>query len=600
MTEIKKPTKEELEDVYIGQNMSRDDMAVHFGVKVSMIKTLLAKHKISKPKELHVQNIEKSCLAKYGVKNAGWTKESQEKIKKTHIERYGEEWGAHKLESTKEKRKETCKEIYGHENVFQSSEIKAKSLDTIREKYGVNSYTQTEEYKQKSKETNLNLYGAEHYTQTDEYKERVKKTNIAKYGVEHVSQVEGHKEKAKQTNIERYGVDSYTKTEEYKEKSKRTNLEKYGVVYPTSLPEVKEKVKKTNLEKYGAEYYAQTPEGKEKRKQTCMDKYGVDNWTKTPEYKKRYEDKRYVNNILEKQFATRKKNGTLGTSNLEKEVIDFISLELGKTGGKFLKGWKDTRFEVDYLVGNIGIEVNGAYWHSTRTLSTKHQKHKQYHYNKMLNASELGIDLIQIWEDQWKNKQDIVKDILRARLGVLDTKLYARKCEVRNVDNKTYREFCEAAHIQGYRAATVRLGLYFEDRLVQVASFNKCHGYGKRQAQCEWEWIRGCIASNNMVIGGTSKLLKHFIRTSSPESILCYADANLFNGDGYLKAGFEFKGFTGADKFYIENNTFKRYARNPYKYREYKDLVEKGRLLECHGAGSRKFVWVKPNDVPVC
>lgn len=35
-------------------------------------------------------------------------------------------------------------------------------------------------------------------------------------------------------------------------------------------------------------------------------------------------------------------------------------------------------------------------------------------------AEEQGIDLIYIWEDQWLHKQSIVKDIIRARLGIYE------------------------------------------------------------------------------------------------------------------------------------------------------------------------------------
>lgn len=129
--------------------------------------------------------------------------------------------------------------------------------------------------------------------------------------------------------------------------------------------------------------------------------------------------------------------------------------------------------------------------------------------------------------------------------------------------------------------------------MVQIASFNKCKRYGKRKPQAEYEWIRGCIASNNFVIGGTSKLLKYFIDMHDPDSILCYADANLFNGQGYKEAGFTFEGYTGPDKFYVENNTLIRHGRNPYKYREYKEKVKTKKFFECHGVGSLKFIWRK-------
>lgn len=175
-------------------------------------------------------------------------------------------------------------------------------------------------------------------------------------------------------------------------------------------------------------------------------------------------------------------------------------------------------------------------------------------------------------------------------------KIYARQCEIRDVDTAAYREFCLKYHIQGYRPASVKLGLYYNNELVQIASFNKARTYGNSTAgdKYEWEWIRGCISSNNKVIGGTSKLFSYFLKTYNPESILCYSDWNLFNGKEYEESGFTFAGYTGPDKFYVTNDSHQiRINRNPYAYSSYKLLVQQGKLYECHGAGSKKFVWFK-------
>ena len=140
------------------------------------------------------------------------------------------------------------------------------------------------------------------------------------------------------------------------------------------------------------------------------------------------------------------------------------------------------------------------------------------------------------------------------------------------------------------------MGLFYNDELVQIASFSKTHNIGKAKSQnskYEYEWVRGCPASNNIVIGGTSKLFKHFIRKYNPQSVLCYADWNLFDGKGYKECGFNFVGYTGPDKFYVIANSkpLVRINRNPYRYSEFKELVKKNKLLECYGAGSLKFEW---------
>ena len=310
-----------------------------------------------------------------------------------------------------------------------------------------------------------------------------KETNLEKYG--HVCSVHGEetKEKAKQTFIEHYGVDSPFKSEEIQNKSKNTNLQRYGVENVIKSAEFKEKTKQTNIKKYGVENVFSSKEIQEKIKQTNREKYGFDYAIQSPEIRKNFN----LEDIKQKMFESKKRNGTLSSSKIEREVRDFI-ISLGFKTEKYIIGKNDTRFEIDIYISNlnVGIEVNGCWFHSQNINKFKKGiKHDiNYHFNKYMLAKEKGIDLIQIWEDQWVLKQDIVKDILKSRLGVVsrDRKIYARECQIREIDNKTYKEFCERNHIQGYRAAEVKLGLFYNEELVQIASFDKCKNYGKRIA----------------------------------------------------------------------------------------------------------------------
>lgn len=310
--------------------------------------------------------------------------------------------------------------------------------------------------------------------------------------------------------------------------------------------------------------------------------------------------KEYYNNVdpqiltdrYIKQLNTKLEKGITYTSDGEKSIIDYVKT-LGFNPIKYVIGKGNSRFEIDCYIPElkIGIEYNGIYYHSINGVN---KKKKAYHINKNTFANSLGIELMQVWEDQWKNQQEIIKDIIAARLGIIrGEKIYARKCEIREVNTADYREFCNKYHVQGYRSASVKLGLYYKNKLVQIASFNKARQYSvSGKNQYEWEWVRGCISSNNKVIGGTSKLFKHFVDTYKPKNILCYSDWNLFSGKGYEESGFLFEGYTGPDKFYITNNQqLTRINRNPFAYQQYKEMVDKGLLFECHGCGSKKYVW---------
>lgn len=323
-----------------------------------------------------------------------------------------------------------------------------------------------------------------------------------------------------------------------------------------------------------------TNEDKRKRTSESVHKYNMnltpEDWTN-----------RYI-----KAYDTRKQKGTLYTSDGESSITEYVK-SLGFNPIKYVTGNSDTRFEIDCYIPEkkIGIEFNGVFYHS---VNGSNKKSISYHFNKTSIANQMGIELIHIWEDQWQNDKEIIKDIIASRLGVnRGRRIYARKCEVREITSKDYCEFCVANHIQGHRQAKVKLGLYYNNELVQIASFGTARSYTSNpKDKYEWEWIRSCSLQGTNVIGGTSKLFNYFISTYKPKNIMTYCDYNLFNGKGYEALGFEFLSYTGPDLFFVKNShRLERINRNPYANKEHKELVKQGKLFECHGCGSKKFVW---------
>ena len=148
--------KDLLEELYINQNMMVIEIAETLGYKKDLIRDKLRKYKITKPKKLHVANIKRSCIQKYGVQNGGWTKDSKEKIRKTNLAKYGVEWYKQDKNNQKE-----CEE-------------------RLKQKYGVINVFQLEEIKEKSKKTNLLKFGCEYNMQNENIRKRVqitKRTN---------------------------------------------------------------------------------------------------------------------------------------------------------------------------------------------------------------------------------------------------------------------------------------------------------------------------------------------------------------------------------------------------------------------------------------
>lgn len=276
-------------------------------------------------------------------------------------------------------------------------------------------------------------------------------------------------------------------------------------------------------------------------------------------------------------------------SNGELELKQFIhSLGIDCKSIKFHK-----KYEIDCFVEshNIGFEYCGEYWHSDLN------KDKNYHQQKTLYFKELNISLFTIFETEWINKQNIIKSIIKAKLGVIQNKIYARKCTVKEISNFEAKKFHESNHISGYVNSSFNIGLYDNEKLVSVMSFSKSRFDKKYQ----FELTRFSNILDYIVIGGFSKLLSFFRKNYSSESLLSYADLRFSDGKTYHKF-FEYVGITPPNYFYFKNGLLEsriKYQKHKLiKMQSYDDektertiMYEEGyyRIYDC---GNLKFTLI--------
>lgn len=289
----------------------------------------------------------------------------------------------------------------------------------------------------------------------------------------------------------------------------------------------------------------------------------------------------------------------VGTSNQELELSDFIKSIYDK---EILCRNRSiiSPYELDLVIPDklIAIEYCGLYWHSELC-----GKFKNYHVDKTLMCDKNNHMLITIFEDEWLKKQDIVKSVLKNKLGIFNgKKIYARKCDVKEISVKQAREFCEQNHLQGYTGSSVKLGLFYDEDLVLVMTFSKQSiAKGSKHKDNYWELSRFCNKIDHSVVGGASKLLKYFERNYFWEKIISYADRRWSNGDMYEKLGFTFEKFTQPNYWYFKNSSIDRIHRfvlrkkpeEPKDRTEWELRQEQGynRIWDC---GNYRFV--KYND----
>ena len=261
----------------------------------------------------------------------------------------------------------------------------------------------------------------------------------------------------------------------------------------------------------------------------------------------------------------------------EGEVKEFIK----SIGVLYVENTKKiiSPLELDIYIPshNLAIEFDGLYWHS------EIHKPSNYHLNKTELCEKQGIQLIHIFEDEWRDKQDIVKSRLMNILGLTPNKIYARKTVVKEVSPKDSKEFLDNNHIQGNVNSSIKLGLYYNDELVSLMTFGKGRiAMGGDSNQ--YELLRFCNKLDTTVIGGADKLLKYFIKTYKPKEIISYADRRWSQGGLYNKLKFINTHNSNPNYHYIINNKRKHrfgFRKSILVNQGYnKDLTEHQIMLE--------------------
>ncbi len=200
--------------------------------------------------------------------------------------------------------------------------------------------------------------------------------------------------------------------------------------------------------------------------------------------------------------------------------------------------------EIDIFLPDlkIGIEYNGAYWHSDGKLP-----HPRIHEVKASKARDAGIRLITIWDFDWETRTDFVKRFLLHAFGLNPSpKINARACAVRWVEASIASEFYTRTHIQGAAWRTiVNYGLFSGDDLVACMSFSQ--GVSRRGMMGDTEWELARFATDRIVRGGAGKIFTAFVKNHSPQTVWSFSDRQHFSGGVYPALGFKEDGRLAAD-----------------------------------------------------
>ena len=462
-------------------------------------------------------------------------------------------------------------------------------------------------------------------------------TTQERYGVDNVFQSDKFKEKSKNTIIKIYGVDNVSKNKEIQNKKISTFLKNYGVEWGLSSDIIKEKSKKTLVKKYNVNNISKVKEIQLKKEETCFKNYGVNFISQHKDFKKnlnitilkKLQKKYNLTDIIGdnfiffcdkcgKEFEIYKKTfytrynlnvglcticnpvGSVHCSGLEINLYEFIKENYN---GEILTNQRNIikPYELDIYIPELKLafEFNGLFWHNENNTD------KNYHLIKTELCEEKDIQLIHIYEDDWMYKQNIIKSMILNKLNKTSNKIFARKTEIKEIlDNKIIREFLNKNHIQGFIGSKVKLGLFYENKLISLMVFGSRRvAMGKKSThEDEYELLRFCNKLNTNVIGGASKLFKYFVENYKPGEITTYADRSFSQGKLYKTLGFTLQGKTKPNYYYILNK-----IRN-HRFNFRKDILVKNgfdpnkteheimldrNIYRIYDCGNLKFEYIK-------
>ena len=212
----------------------------------------------------------------------------------------------------------------------------------------------------------------------------------------------------------------------------------------------------------------------------------------------------------------------------------------------------DGGHRLDFLLPErkIAIEYCGLFWHNEMSPTPRGP---QYHREKMLECDVLGIRLITIFEDEWRDRNEQCKGLLRAQLGSFDRKVDARKGIVKEISLEESRKFLNNHHLQGSVLRSNKAwGFYLEEELLSVMTF------GPHPRQSHENVIildRFAVASGINVRGGASKLFNTamaWLKESCVEKVVSWSDNRWSTGRVYSKLGFSLAENLPPDYSYVK------------------------------------------------
>lgn len=306
-------------------------------------------------------------------------------------------------------------------------------------------------------------------------------------------------------------------------------------------------------------------------------------------------DPKHLSNLGEiKEFLTT--NNIPFTIDTENERIFYLkegALELRYVDTENFKMDYSKRFGIKGIPHNYFIDITIA--NKEKGIRTIWIKDWEVSEKKTI----MGIDGVELKD--YRRKWYVLQSYIKTAVGQIEHRIYARDCEIREVPGKELRPFLETNCFYGYRSATKNFGLYLKkDKAgIEKGTLLMIYTFGHpfySKGLYDVEVIRVGTKLFCQVIGGASKILKHFIvnyptmtvnkREIDVEKIVFIVDADHNDGRSLETLGFRYVSHKGAGFMNIDSETGEVFHRRPMQHKLIMERMASGRVYSVANAGS--------------
>jgi len=228
---------------------------------------------------------------------------------------------------------------------------------------------------------------------------------------------------------------------------------------------------------------------------------------------------------------------------------------------KFVMSLASDTFSTSYKIPNsrktydvyvpskkLAIEFHGLIWHGEK-FSTKGSKKNDF--DKYILSRQRGDRLIQIYADEWKNKQSIIKNMIENILSPLKGRRISPKYTVENITSMVTRDFLDRSHYLGAASGCLTVIAKHHDQIVGVWVFMK-------REEGTVLWHRACWDHRYKTWNPHEKALNisiPLLKAMGFTRIITFSDNRFHTGNLYEKLGFVFEKNLDPEYSYTNGNS---------------------------------------------